>query len=409
MPVIICPKCKSEYEVPLHVMGKTVRCKRCGRSFEARVLRSQRHEDWKVKPITLLFALLGTGLFVILALIVQSSIKKPPLPPEEARDFSLPGGEKAGGGGAPEARTGAQRPPPAPERTERERFALEFLRAVADNDEAELQHLFNFPAYHRIHKPAGAPSLDELDEVDRVLKKKEYLDALTGDDPSGGGFLRTAEVREVRELSWNGEEGEVEVKLENPHNGRRQERRLRLRAVGSRLTVCDVEVGPVHGGDLEREAPKEVTLEEKYARRVNPLGEIRRIPYTGDTDAAEAQRLRGLVQDLLGEDRPRAREARRALREAGKRAVPALLNALVGLDMGRVEDVSRANTCASLLRELTGMNFHFIPGFIEESRLDSVSADLEASIRRWFGWWEAHKDTWDGTPAREPEGEGGPP
>ena len=408
MPVIICPKCKSEYEVPLSTMGKTVRCKRCGRSFEARVLRSQRHENWKVKPITLLVSLLGVGLFVILGLIVHSSLSKTEGPPPELRDFSPPAGRQESGTDAENLPSGKETAP-SPERTERERFCLDFLRAVEENDTDKLQHMFNFPAFHRIHKKAGDPSLDELEEVDRVLKKKEYLEALTDDTDGGGGFLRKSEVREVSELSWNGEEGEVEVKLENPHNGRLQERRLRLRAVGSRLTVYDCETGPVHGGDLERKPSKTVTLEEKYRRRVSPLGEIQRVSYTEDTDEAEAERIQGLVQDLLGENRLRVRSARQALRKLGKRAVPGLLNALVGLDMTRIEDVSRANTCTSMLRDLTGMNFHFIPGFIEESRLDSVSADLEASLRRWFGWWDNNKDRWDGKPVREPEGTGNKP
>ncbi len=392
MPKIVCPNCKAEYEVHLKIMGKSVRCKQCRSSFKAIVLRSQRHKDKKYNPLIILFSLLGLGLFIIIAMIVQSSL-------QDRKPTAVHGGEggieedfsKASGAGEME-----EGKTTGPVRTARELFVLEFLQAASDDDLDAIQRMFNYPLYHRMNKGADDPHWDDLADLDKILKKQEYTERLTDDSVKGGGFLRKAKGVYTKEIAWDGKEGEVEVGLKNMNNGREQERNYKIRQLAGRLLIFDYRVGEEHGGDLVPTGAKPGTLDQKYKRRVSPIGEIREVAGTPDTDQTEAAEIKMLIEDLQGGNRRRSRDARERLLDFGKKAIPGLLNGLVGLEMSREDDVARANKCISLLRTLTGRNFRFTPGFADESELGSLAADLTQSIGRWFGWWERNKDTWTG-------------
>ena len=264
MPTIICPKCKAEYEVPLKVIGKSVRCKQCETAFEAQVLRSQRHQNRKANPVIILVSIMGVVLFIILALIVQSTFKDVSLP-EEDEDTRA-----ATESGIEDSETTRDVEPAGPVRSERETFCLDFLQAVADNNVDAIQRMFNFPVYYRVNKGEDDPHWSDLPELDRIMKKKEYTERLTNDRADGGGFVRSAEVLFTKELTWDGTEGEVEVVLRHKQNGREQERLFLLMKTGPFMMIYDYEVGEEHGGDLVmgEEPPK--TLDQKYKRRISP-------------------------------------------------------------------------------------------------------------------------------------------
>jgi hypothetical protein len=340
--------------------------------------------------VIILVAVMGVVLFIILALIVQSSFYEEPVKVVEE-------------GGRDVTDTGLDAPDPdlsdeplAPVRTERELFCLDFLQAVADNDVDGIQGMFNFSVYYRVNKSDEDPHWDDLPDLDQIMKKQAYTQALTDDSAGGGGFVRVSEILFTKELAWDGTEGEVEVGLKNKNNGREQERNFKVKRFGSYMMIYDYAVGEEHGGDLavQEEAPK--TLDQKYKRRVSPVGEIREQAFTPDTDEGTAAEIRMLVDDLLGENRARSRDSRTRLLDYGKKSIPGILNGMVGLDMTREEDVAKANKCVSLMRTLTGRNFRFVPGFVHESELESMAADLNLAIGRWFGWWDRNKDSWTG-------------
>jgi hypothetical protein len=277
---------------------------------------------------------------------------------------------------------------------------------VADNNVDAIQRMFNFPVYYRMNKGEDDPHWSDLPELDQIMKKKEYTERLTNDRADGGGFVRSAEILFAKELSWDGTEGEVEVGLRHTQNGREQERLFLLKKSGPIMMIYDYEVGEEHGGDLAmgEEPPK--TLDQKYKRRISPVGEIREVAFTPDTDEVTAGQIRMLVEDLVGQTRTRSREAKMRLLDHGKKAIPGLLNMMVGLDMTRENDIARANKCVSLLRTLTGRNFHFVPGFASDSEMESMAADLKLAMGRWFGWWERNKDTWTGRDLEKEREEG---
>jgi hypothetical protein len=267
---------------------------------------------------------------------------------------------------------------------------------VSDNDVDGLQRMFNFSVYYRVNKSKDDPHWGDLSDLGQVMRKQEDTERLTDDSAGGGGFVRAADVAYTKELAWDGTEGEVEIGLKNKNNGREQERTFKVHRVGKYMMVFDYQVGEEHGGDLAMVEDAPETLDQKYKRRVSPVGEIREVAFTPDTDEGAASEIRMLVDDMLGENRMRSREARMRLLDHGKKSIPALLNGMVGLDMTKEGDVSRANKCVSALKTLTGRNFRFIPGFVSESELESMAADLNLAIGRWFGWWERNKDTWTG-------------
>jgi predicted Zn finger-like uncharacterized protein len=387
MPIIVCPKCKKQYDVPLDVLGKKVTCKKCGNAFEAKVLRQHLRKPDKKNPMVILLSILGVGLFIIIALIVQSSFEDEPVPVQkgEAVEEIEPS--------APEV-VKEEDAPPEPVRTARERFCLDFIEAVAENDIDTLQKMFNFPVYHRLNRAEGEPHWTDLDEVDRVMRKQEYTDRLTDDSAAGGGFVRNAAVLFTKETSWDGTKGVIEVELEHLNNGRKQLRSFTVQRFGDAFTVIDYEVGPERGGDLDAVDPGMTTLDEKYKKRVNPAGEIAPVEYLPDTDDRTRAELKYLLKALTSEDRNKAWKARGKIEEIGKPAIPGLLNQMVGLEMTRREDVAEANKYVTILRKITGRTFGFDPSFMRDTVLDSQAADLEHSLRRWFGWWERNKDTW---------------
>lgn len=401
MPTITCPKCKKVFEIPLKTLGKKVRCNRCDTSFEAQVTRQEMRKEEKRNPMVYVFIGLGVVFFIFIALLVSASLKDEP--DQAAADK---GDEQVEVETQENAEEGIDQEKPAFPNTEREAFCLEFLQAVANNDVDAIQRMFNYPEHHRIHRDDGDPQWGELNDFDKIMKKEEYTNRMTDDTAQGGGFIRKSNVIFMKELAWDGQQGEVEVGFKHKYNSREQERTFLLMTLGKNLMVYDYTVGPEHGGDLDWvEEEKPETLDEKYKRRISPEGEVARVDYPAETGEAVIGELEMLVEDLIGDNTQRAKKAKRRLEKFEKTAIPALLNGIVPLDLTKGDDVIKANACISVLRKITGRRFGFRPGFIADVELESQAADLQRGIKRWFGWWERNKDTWTGRPEESEEGE----
>jgi predicted Zn finger-like uncharacterized protein len=395
MPNIVCPKCKKQYEVHFDDLGKEVKCTKCGNAFEAKVLRAQIRKTKKIHPMVYILSAVGLVLFILVALLVQSSFEEDGPSQMDQRDYTRDG--------RPDQDQGGQ-PPPAgtagEERaleTEAEIFCRTFMRMAANNDVNALQDMFSYSGYHRLNRSEDEPQWNDLPPLDQIMKKKEYTARLTDDTARGGAFLRGADIVRLEETAWDGDKGVVEVTLKHRHNGREQDRTFMVQRMGGQLMIYDYTVGPERGGDLvvvTEDAPR--TLDEKYKKRISPEGTIEEVAFTPDTDEATAAELTRLTKDLLGENRSASHDARERLIALGKKSVPALLNRLVGLDMAKDADITEANKCISVLRILTGQSFRFSPGMLHETLLDDQAEDLRRSLRLWFGWWDKNKATWTG-------------
>ena len=391
MALIRCPNCRREYDVPLSVLEKKVTCKACGHSFRAAALRSGKRSPGRKSLLWPIIAGCGVVLIVVLAVFLPGSEEEDGAPGPAAPEKRPP----AVAAPAPE-RTA----PPAParaERTEAEKFCVAFLAAVGDCDLERLGNMISFILYHNARSGPRGELWTDLDEVDKILKKKEYLNALTDDTAAGAGFVRDAAVAETREISSDGNRATVEVLLENVLNGRKQKRTMKLVRIGGGWHLADQKVGPEFGGDLDAVAvEKPKTLDEKYSRRISPEGRIEKVPFLDETSPETRRELTRLVENLLGEDRNLVRDARERLVAAGKPAIPPLLSALVPVDYSDRDQIGKANRIIYVLRLITGRSFGFSPGFQDTVIRGSMEEDLKHAVRLWFGWWARYKDIWEG-------------
>ncbi len=394
MPLIICPKCRAEYDVPLKTLGKKVKCRSCGQSFPAQARKAGKKPE-KKKPWLWPVVGVGAALFVVLIVIVESNIDRDGPAPAENNDKV-----------SRVERTEPDETPPQAEdpdrvvRTEAETFCVQFIAAVSDNETDRLQDMVNFPLFHKAR--SGGALWSDLEELDRILKMQEYIGALTDDSPQGAGFAREAAVEKAKEVSNDGKKAVVELVLHNLLNDRRQNRTVSLHRIGGAWAMIDQTVGEEYGGDLDHVADeKPKTLDEKYNKRLNPEGDLEAVDFLEETSATKRKALERLVRDLIGDDRERSIAAREKLTAEAKPAIPALLNGLVPLDYSDRDDIAKANRIIHVLRPITGKSFGFSPGFQNTVIRGSMEADLKHAVRLWFGWWTRYKDVWQGRDIEE--------
>lgn len=389
MPLIICPKCRAEYDVPLKTLGKKVKCRACGESFPAQARKAAKKPE-KKKPWLWPVVGVSAALFVVIIIIVESNIDRgDPPSAATAEESSQAESDRPG-----EASLTVEEPDRVVQ-TEVEKACVQFIAAVSDNDTDRLRLMVNFPLYHKTR--SGGALWSDLEELDQILKLQEYIGALTDDSPQGAGFAREAAVEKVEEISNDGKKAAVEMVLHNLLNDRRQNRSLSLHRIGDTWAVIEQTVGDEYGGDLDRVAEeKPKTLDEKYNNRLNPEGALEEVEFLEETSATKRKALQRLVTDLVGDDRERSIAAREKLTTEAKAAIPALLNGLVPLDYSNHDDIAKANRIIHLLRPITGKAFGFSPGFQETVIHGSMEADLKHAVRLWFGWWKRYKDVWKG-------------
>ncbi len=391
MPVIVCPNCRSEYDVQLKVLEKKIRCKKCGNLFRA-LARKSAAKSKKKNPMFWPLIGMGVGIFVVIILIVEANIDR--------SDDSAKADEKKT----------VQREDPSPKtdqvedqadqviRTEREQFCVDFINASIDNNIDKLTQMINFPAYHASLTEADGTFWNDFSETDRIFKKQEYIEQLTGGSEESENFLSGATVEKTLETSCEGGKAHVEVLLRNNRNGRCQQRDFHLVKIGKNWLMASLTLGQPYGGDLDEVADnKPKTLDEKYSRRINPEAEIEKVDLLPDTSEEKKREFERLADDLCSSDRSLSREAKERLITMGKPAIPVVLNLLVDLDFKEMDHVARANKCIGILREITDQSFGFSPGFRSGGDFISMEAALEKSVSLWFGWWRRNKDHWEPT------------
>ena len=98
--------------------------------------------------------------------------------------------------------------------------------------------------------------------------------------------------------------------------------------------------------------------------------------------------------------------ARDELVQAGKAAIPPLLNGLVpNKDLRTPLEGISANMLINALREITGMDFGFTATAANQPAGHITREASDKAMKRWFGWWRDRKDTWNGRAPEEPPDE----
>lgn len=399
MPIIVCPKCRSEYDVQLKVLEKKIRCKKCGHAFRATARKSAVKKK-KKSPLFWPLIGMGVGLFVVIILIVEANIDRSDKDQQQTGDTKKD--QKA-----PASREEDRNDLPREDEvklTEREEFCVNFINAAIDNNVERLRDMINFPAYHATRTDADGVFWNDLSETDRLFKKQEYLEAITGGPNESTNFLSGAVIEKALEKSCIQGKADVEILLRNLRNGRFEKRDFQLVKIGKNWLVAAMDVGEQYGGDLdEKEEEKPKTLDEKYTRRISPEAEIEKVDFLPGTSEQKKRELTRLAEDLSGSDRALSREAKERLIAIGKPAIPVVLNLLVGLELTNMDHVARANKCIGILREITDESFGFSPGFRAGGGSVSMEAALMKSVRLWFGWWRRNKDDWKPKPRAKKE------
>lgn len=145
--------------------------------------------------------------------------------------------------------------------------------------------------------------------------------------------------------------------------------------------------------------------EEKKKKRRNAAGPPEADPklvdwLEGMSDSTKSD-IEKLCADTVQMDDPRAGiRARADLVDRGKVAIPGILRAISQLDYEEDrDDVLKTFQLVQVLREITGKQFNYRPetttmGFGQGGMTRSTPEERRKAIRRWFGCWEANKDTW---------------
>ncbi len=120
----------------------------------------------------------------------------------------------------------------------------------------------------------------------------------------------------------------------------------------------------------------------------------------GMSDATKSK-MESQVATLTQTDNFRsANDAKFAMIDRGKAAIPALLRSLSQLDFEEDNaEIAKAFQIIQTLREITGLNFNFQPaqtrqGFGAGGMTRSTPEERLKAVRRWFGWWKVNKSSW---------------
>lgn len=120
---------------------------------------------------------------------------------------------------------------------------------------------------------------------------------------------------------------------------------------------------------------------------VAPEAEPKELPWLAGTTPEQIQKISSLVKDLLDETgTSKMNDASKELVEIGKPAIPALLNAFIGIDVRKDEGNRRANAIDRTLMFVTGLEMGYVAVGLDNAAVPPAMARHRA-VRRWFGWW----------------------
>lgn len=396
MPLIACPHCRSRFKVPLHRVGQTLPCPRCRQPFEALALRERTRQHGS-GPIVYAAILVGAVLVAILISAMTGSDE----PADETAAAADSGADRASRAPAKEASA-----PLTPQQilVEQTRKLLDALRS---GSHPLLPGWIAFETMHEQRVKDGLESRpwSELSAEESYAKREEYLGHLQGGD-ADREFARAATVEQVEVLSFGSGRARVRALLHNALTGEQRELLLHF-ATAAGLWKVYALARPAPAAPAAPAADPAAAVERVLERRRNPEGEVAPVELLADTPESVTRSINGALATLRDLSATReANEARAILVQAGKPAIPHLLNALVDLDLQAETDLAVATRLSGALVDLTGQDYALVPGLNEGSMLGEGAADNEQNRRLWFGWWRDNQNTYQGPPVPEQPAEG---
>lgn len=445
---VACPKCRTQNELPPGFSG-TFRCKKCkggvrvgaaGMSEQQKKVAAARDagDSRTAQRAIIIFAVVG----VLLAIVLLNS-KSPPTP---IPDPASPRRESSRGA----ARNDVPDPPPRkelPKSTQPESLAKKFAVALANDDRATIDQMFDYARYYsavarRNHwddaRKYENKSPDEqkayrdearelLLTADRSRHLKEFVapkikalaeDLFSNKDQGNDYGTFTFDVRNetgktafLMRVSVGLRDGfDAEKDAENPAAWGVYE-------VADQWLITTVERPRKDRGfkdAVEDRRKEEVVATKTKGPPEEAPAELAPMPGTSPAQVtAFKDAVRVLVDNSAGAQD--VRKAKTLLRDAGKPAIPFLLNGLVGKDHRENEqDRIASGVIVRELIEITGVQINYGPQNTGERGLGGIMAmtpdEREQAVRRWFGWWKVRGPKWTKKlEAPEPEEEETPP
>lgn len=433
---LVCGGCGKRFRVSAQVDRSNLKCKDCGSPL--RLLRApppaaarrrapvaddlDDDDDAPARPrrkkslVPVFIALGVSALLVVVFAMIVNSAKWPQRPEEDTSDSGLSAED--------EARLRAIK---AQQFSERDPV-LEKMDALVQTFKE--YKTADFPLY--IDTPAIFEFISGQTKKRRTWRdltmseRLAYPDALRRSEPFTARW-RQAKLGEVRvktcDVSGYMDHRWVVVPREFP-NGEKDEAWFAVRADGSRPRVRGFRhvliSGPtvVKTGPEPLEAPKiddrpgfqkldperkkdalpATTLSGAIDESGAAVAAIEEVSMVPDAPPGAVQEAKNHIQVLVNPDATRA--ARNALEELtilGKPAIPVLLNALVGKDLTKPDDVYHCHQVVQALRDITGQRFGFEPQTGEMILTAASAGDQKGALRKWFGWWRGNRKTFEPT------------
>lgn len=421
---VTCPKCRTQNNIPVGFEG-AFRCARCkavirvgGAAQNAAQKKNTAARD-AGDSRTAQRALIGFLIFgVILAAVILN--QKPP-PPPPAPKPAPPAAVSSG--------TIVYDPPPVkrdiPKRSRPLATAKDFLKAMAEDDGAKIDALFDYERYYagiaRRLQWEDARKYENQTPEQKTVMREEAKGFLTS-SPERSRHLKDFAVPKlaawpdeqlITDTGQDYESFQFDVRNETGKTAFMLKIVVALRAGFDPVTDAEnakawfvsevgeqwmtTTVGRNRKDSRMKDAIEDRKKEETIATKTRgPVEEapveLPPMPGTSDGQAATFKSaIAALIDPSTGAKD--LRKARETLRDGGKPAIPFLLNALVGKD--HRENEAHRTASGIVVRELieiTGVQIPYGPMNNDQAAfggmLQMTPDEREQSVRRWFGWWK---------------------
>lgn len=377
---IACPSCKSKFKAKPAVLGKTIPCPKCGEEFEATAKRERVAKEG-FNPVAISLVLLAF-LVVAIGVMMNSGDDKPVEPTKRAvidDDAPLP----------------VKKVETSPDAELIDR-ATKLVAAMRDESDADLPRWIDFVQAHAHLAGKDGRAWTTLTDLDRFEFKESFVKRLCGEGEDRE-FAKAAVAKGLTIGSRGTSTVEIVGVLENPLKSQTRTMKMTLRphdSVASWQLVA-FEVGPIDtigGKTLGREEPVASTDSARVPKPRGPsLPDPATVEPLADTTSLMNDAIQSAMRDLQSaESTVAGARARTALVEAGKHAVPHLLNAMVSIDLADPAQTLVAARIANTLIDITGVDYPIVPGGNAGSMLGEGAEENDSNRRRWYAWWRDH-------------------
>lgn len=407
-----CPHCGTSYKVPPERLQQTLRCKQCGRSFQALplgappsrpVFERERASAAMarrrgVNPLVILGALGGAAAVALV--IFQMMPEREPAPP--------PVDEPAAA--APPAPAAVADPlaHPALKR-------VQFLRSAVRNGNLDAIALqLDAAAWYSAEAAASAARWTALGAAEQDRFRKD-LAKRTSENPAA---LALAEHEPTSAVLASDASGRLEFTL---RSGALADQFWRVGFTGGgedwRIASLVQERDAPPPAPVEAEKPKRdpnlfaiLPTEEEGAERDAGgeiqdedgkayvfRGTIQRVDWLAATTPEQRSKIEGLLPAALADEGRATILATRELVNLAPHSIPPLLNRLVDLPLSDdPERLEQINAVDALLFRISGRQSGFpMPGRSNITDPAKLRERRRLCLEAWFGWWNLYGEHWD--------------